>query len=397
MKRILLIEPNSKFAIKSALGISGPPLGLAYIASYLRENARCRIKILDALTLGCTPEDVRREIRAFGPDIVGINVMSTPAIYDAYSYAGIAKELDPKTFVMLGGQHVTFAHRETLEECPHIDAVVRGEGEATALDIVRRLSNGGKLKGCLGITYRQEGSIVENPPRPLICDLDTIPHPAYDLLPMDKYFMGKHRFAAIITSRGCPFGCTFCSSSRLVGRRYRARSAENVVGELELLVNKYQVSEIEFLDDLFTMDPGRVRRITELIRKRALKLTWTCSSRADLVTRFPRMVRWLKRAGCHTVYIGAEAGTQKSLDRIKKGITLEQVKNAVRILKRENLNVLASFVLGIPGETKKDMEKTIQFAKKLGSDFAQFTICTPFPGTPIYEEARKTGRLIARS
>jgi radical SAM superfamily enzyme YgiQ (UPF0313 family) len=394
--KVLLIEPNSKFAIRSALGIGGPPLGLAYLSAYIKKHSDHEVKVLDALTLELAAKDVREEIRAFRPDIVGINVMSTPSVYDAYGYARIAKAVRKGVFVVLGGQHVTFASRETLAECPHVDAVVKGEGEVTFLETVNRLSEGKSLRGCKGTTYRAGKRILDNLDRKMICNLDTVPFPDYSQLPMDRYRMGGHRFGAIITSRGCPFGCKFCASSRMVGRMYRSRSARNVVEELKVLKGQHGVSEIEFLDDLFTMDPKRVKELCGLIRKERLGISWTCSSRVDILNRNPEIARWLKQAGCHTVYVGAESGCQKSLDAIGKGITLKQTRKAVKILKGAGLNVLASFVLGIPGETKDEMQMTIDFAKELDPDFAQFTICTPFPGTPLYTEMKREGRILAR-
>jgi radical SAM superfamily enzyme YgiQ (UPF0313 family) len=394
--RVLLIEPNSEFAIKSALGISGPPLGLAYLAAYLREYSTHTVKILDALTLDCTTEDVADEIRAFKPDLVGMNVMSTPSVYSLYDYSKIVKEVNPDIFIVAGGQHVTFAPEQTLKECKHLDAVVRGEGEETLLELAEILSKKKVLKGCKGLTFRKNGGFVSAPERPLIGDLDTVPFPAYNLLPMDKYALAGRNFAAIITSRGCPFGCTFCASSRLVGKNYRERSAKNVVSEIKMLKRDYGITNIEFIDDLFTLNPKRVKEIGQLLKKEGLKISWTCSSRADIIVRNPEIPGYLKSAGCHTVYVGAESGTQKGLDLIKKGTTIDQVRGAVKKLKAAKLSVLASFVIGVPGETKEDVEKTIKFAKELDPDFAQFSICTPFPGTPLYDQMKKEGRIIAK-
>lgn len=395
--RTLFIAPNSKFAIKSILGVSGPPLGMAYIASYIRENSEHEVRILDALTLNHTPKDIAQEVKRFDPDVVGIGVPSSSSVYDAYETAHAIKEVNPDITIATGGVHMTFTAEEALRECRHIDAVVRGEGEATMLDLLSHLETGRPLKDVLGLSYRTNGGeVVETPRRPLIKDLDSIPYPAYDLLPMDKYRMGTHPFAAIITSRGCPYRCTFCSSSELFGRRWRARSSENIIGELRLLRDDYGVSEIEFLDDVFTLDHVRVEETCSLIRREGLDIRWTCSSRVDTIVRHPQIARHLREGGCSTVYLGAESGCQRILNVIKKGITIEQIKQSIKILKDAGLRVLASFVLGLPGETREEVEKTIDFAAELDPDLVQFTICTPYPGTPLYREAEERGWLLTK-
>jgi radical SAM superfamily enzyme YgiQ (UPF0313 family) len=395
--KILLVEPNSMFAIRRVLGLSGPPIGLALITSYIRKYGKGRydVKLVDALTLNYTQNEFKELVRDFRPDIVGISAISTSAVHDVYEYAKIAKDVDPGIVTVVGGHHVSFTPRETLKECRQIDIITCGEAEATFLDLVDTLDKGKNPKGVKGIFYRNKnGRIIGNPARPLINDLDKVPIPAYDQLPMKLYRMGKDNYIAIITSRGCPFGCIFCSSSRLMGKKYRERSARSIIDEIRVLTKDYGIKHIEIIDDMFVLNTKRVKELHDMLKKEGIIIHWSCSSRVDIVVRNPEMLKYLKEAGCHTMYVGAESGSQKSLNTINKGITLDQTRKAVRLIKNAGMAVFASFVIGVPGETKEDIEKTINFAIELDPSWVQFTVCTPYPGTPLYEYTRGNGMLV---
>ena len=268
--RVLLIRPNGESVIKEVLGATGPPLGIGYIASYVRDKHD--VWILDAMGLNYSEEQVKREIERVNPDIVGISCPATPYVVDVERTAEIVKSVDENIKVVVGGAHVTFMDKQTLRECPWIDFVVRGEGEETMRDLLETLERGGDLRDVEGITYRYKGEIIRTEKRPLIQDLDSIPFPAYDLMPMGAYKIGNFRYSVIITSRGCPFGCVFCSTSHMFGRKWRARSPENVVEELKLLRHKYRVREIEFLDDIFTLNKERAKKNPILADASACKI-----------------------------------------------------------------------------------------------------------------------------
>jgi len=238
--KVLFISPPSKFAIKDTIGIPAIPLGLAYLSSVLEKEGH-KVKIIDAPTLNYDWKNLREETRGFKPDIVGIT-STTSTIYDAYKVAELIKEYNPKIKVVIGGPHVSFTSDDTLKECSSIDIVVRGEGEETMKEVVNSF-NGERLplEEIRGINFRDNGKIVQTENRPFIENLDELPFPAYSLLPIDKYKVGKKQFANIITSRGCPFSCIFCSSSQLCGKRWRARSPENVIKELEVLKDDYNL------------------------------------------------------------------------------------------------------------------------------------------------------------
>lgn len=394
--RVMLVLPPSKFVLKDKLGITSIPLGLAYLAPFLEKDNH-QVRIIDSATLGYKMEDVKNQIEKFNPQLVGVTA-TTSSIYDAYDVAKLAKSLDHKIRVVAGGPHVTFTAPQTLEECPFIDMVVRGEGEETFRELVNSLeSYPGKiafLRKIKGITFRDDGRILETENRPFIKNLDELPFPAYHLLPMDSYRLEHKRFAGIMSSRGCPFSCIFCSSSQFFGRIWRARVPENVIEEIKLLKDKYGVKEVEFLDDTFTLNNKRAEKICDLLIKENLGISWSCSSRVDTISQ--SLIKKLKKAGCHTIYLGIESGSQEILNIISKGITLTQAEKAINLIKRVNLNTFATFIIGIPGETVKTIKKTVDFAKKLSPTFAQFTICTPYPGTKLFQMAKEKGWLLTR-
>ncbi|WP_297500072.1 radical SAM protein, partial [Thermococcus sp.] len=269
--RILLVMPPTESAIKKVVGTTGPPLGLAYLASMVREEHE--VRIIDGIAEDLTFEGVMRIIKRYDPDMIGITA-TTSAMYDAYTVAKIAKNLNENVFVVMGGPHVTFTPELTMRECPCIDAVVRGEGELTFKELVDAVDKGRPLRGILGLSYREgNGKIRNEPPRPLIKNVDGIPMPSYDLLPMDKYVAGRTPFGTVMTSRGCPFNCAFCSSSLQFGKRWRGHSVERVIEELSILRYEYGRREIEFLDDTFTLNKVRAVKIAEAIKREGLDIT----------------------------------------------------------------------------------------------------------------------------
>lgn len=389
--KILLVAPPARSAIKEVLGVTSPPLGLAYIASVL-ENSGEDVKIIDSLAENCTLHDIKREIDSWGADIVGVT-STTPTFYDALKVAKIAKESGAVT--VLGGPHVTFTAKETLSNYSFVDYVVQGEGEFTMLELVRSIKKGEEPKSVLGLSYRaKSGVIKENHPRPPLMNLDALPMPAYHLLPMSKYVFQGYRFATMVTSRGCPFKCVFCSSSRICGKRWRGHSAKRVVDEIEFLMDRYKIKFIEFLDNTFTFDKNRVKEICNEMASRGIDVMWTCSSRVNLFDR--ELAFRIKDAGCQIVYFGVESGSQRILNLMKKGITLEQSVKAIRLAKEAGINTVASFILGMPDESVEEANATIEFATRLNPDYAQFTICTPYPGTELYDYAVKNDLLLTR-
>ena len=389
-----MISPPAQSVVKQVIGTAAPPLGLAYLASITRELG-CDVKIIDSLAEDLTLRDIKAKITKFYPDVVGVTA-TTSMIYDAYDVAAVAKEVNPNAMVVIGGPHATFMASEILQECKHIDVVVRGEGELTFRELLMKLmKNDWDFRDVLGITYRVNDKVRENPPRPLIQNLDYVPLPAYDLLPMDRYRIGKLKFGAIITSRGCPYTCVFCSSSLQFGKKWRGHSVDRVLDELRILRYEYGRQEIEFLDDTFTLNKKRVLAIAEKIIEEGLDITWSASSRVNTFSR--EVGSAMNRAGAHTIYFGIESGSERTLEFIDKRITKEQAMDAAKAAKESGLRALGSFIIGFPYETEEDIRATIKFSNKVGVDLAQFTIATPYPGTKLWDLAVKENLLLTRN
>ncbi|RLF51010.1 MAG: B12-binding domain-containing radical SAM protein [Thermoplasmata archaeon] len=379
---VLLISPPTISAVKSVVGTTGPPLGLAYLASMIREEHD--VRIVDSLAEEFAYKDVEKVIKRYDPDVIGIT-STTSMIPDAYIVAKMAKRINENVKVVMGGPHVTFVPKRTFEECPYVDFIVRGEGEITFKELIDALEKNKDPSNILELSINLGDKVKNNPPRPLIKDVDTIPMPSYDLLPIEKYQVNGVRFGTVMTSRGCPFNCAFCSSSLQFGKKWRGHSDSRVIEELKYLYEKYGIREIEFLDDTFTLNRKRAIRIAERIRKESLDISWSGSSRVDIFTE--EVAEAMKKGGCHTIFFGIESGSQKTLDFIGKGITPEQSVSAVKKAKRHEISALGAFVIGFPEETKEDIKKTIKLSKKVGVDFAQFTIATPYPGTRLWKYA----------
>jgi radical SAM superfamily enzyme YgiQ (UPF0313 family) len=279
-----------------------------------------------------------------------------------------------------------------MEECRYIDIIVRGEGEEATRELIENIEKGAPLSEVKGITFRERNEIIDTEPRSFIKNIDEIPFPSRDLLPMHLYKFNGVKYATMLTSRGCPFKCSFCSSSRLFGGIWRGRSPENVLEEMKIIHEEYSVRNIEFIDDTFTLNQERAEKICDGIIKQGWDVSWGASSRADTLSR--RLAEKMKKAGCWIIYLGIESGSQKILDAIGKRITLEQVKKAVKILKDAGIQILGSFIIGFLQDTKETIKETIKFAKSLSLDYAQFSILTPYPGTPIFDYAKKHGMLL---
>jgi len=362
------------------------------IAAVLEKNGY-HVKVLDRLALKLTENSILREIREENPSIIGITAM-TPTINSAINITRKIKEMNNDTIIVLGGPHVTLFPEETLQRVPEVDIVVRGEGEQTMLELVKTLENGEGLNSqVLGVTYREKDHVRSSPARPFISNLDSLPFPAFHLLPIAKYrphppYGRQLPSIPIVTSRGCPYRCIYCSKS-VFGGKYRANSPMYIADEIEYLIKKFNVREITFYDDVFTLDKKRVFAICEELERRRIEIPWTCETRVNLVNE--ELVKKMKKAGCYMIAYGVESGDQEILNNLKKDITLEQATRAFELTHKIGLQTIAYFMIGSLGETPETIEETIKFAKKLDPDFVQFSITTPFPGTELFNLAVKEG------
>ncbi|MDD1775207.1 MAG: B12-binding domain-containing radical SAM protein [Methanobacterium sp.] len=385
---VMLINPYDENALKNALGFIAPPMNLMYLASSL-EKESCSVKIVDDDLLQMGFEKVSEMAGKLNPQLVGVTA-TTSTIKSALKYVELVKNILPHSLTVIGGPHTTFMPSETLKSSENLDAVVIGEGEETMVDLANHSTkNSQNLDEVKGIVYRdlKSGNIKTTPERPLINDLDSLPFPARHLVPFDSYGTPQKQTGGIITSRGCVYNCNYCSSSLIMGKKFRSRSPDNVVDEIEELINQYQISDIGFMDDTFMLNKKRADDIADEIKARGLDFSFVASSRVDRVDH--SLLQNLKSAGLKTIYYGIESGSQRILDLMKKGITLKNAEDAVKSAKNVDLEVLTSFILGYPGETEEDMNKTIDFSTKLDSDYCQYSILTPFPGTPIYNELKE--------
>lgn len=388
---VVLVNPMDETQVSTKLGLKVPPLNLIYLAAALEKDS-AEVNIIDDDLKQKGPNKLANEISKLDPNVVGITA-TTASINTALNYIdGIKKNL-PNVLTVVGGSHATFLPEDTLKECKGLDVVVIGEGEETIVDLTNNyIKNGFKnLNEVKGIAYKNNGVIKRSESRELIKNLDEIPFPARHLLPFESYGTSEDESGGVITSRGCVFNCGYCSSSLIMGKKFRGRSPSNVVDELEELVNKYKIRDIAFLDDTFMLNKRRAQSIANAIKERGLDISFVASSRVDKVDK--KLLESLKQSGMATLYYGVESGSQRILNLMRKGITLKQAENAVKTAKNVGVDILTSFILGYPGETPDEMDKTIKFAIKLDADYSQFSVLTPFPGTPVYYELKSKNLL----
>ncbi len=384
--KVLLIFPRFRYP-------SGdPPMGVAYLASVLRREG-VDVEIFDATWHRRPMRIIERLIRENGYDIIGISLL-TSMLREAAEIAAAAKQLSPRSLVVIGGPHATVDPEGTLA-LEGVDAVAIGEAELSMLDLVR---NGPRPGQTPGFWFKQGGEIVKGPPAPLLEDLDWLPFPAWDLLDMRRYISLWYQLDAvryglrgtsIMASRGCPYNCTYCQPTlrRLFGRKVRRRSPDSLVAEMLELKGRFRIHGLMWLDDTFLLNRRWMREFCEKVIDGRVGLLWGCNVRADVVDR--ETLEIMKAAGLRVVHIGIETASQRILDQVyRKGITLEQVEEAVSIAKSLGLYVRGYFMLGAPGETYEEVMATIRLANRLPLDDVTFSITTPLPGTYLWEMTR---------
>lgn len=390
--KILLINPSwitDKKSVWSVINPSYPSLGLLYIAAVLLKNGH-DAAILDARAEELTYEEFRARLLALkdAPDFIGLTA-TTRIINNALLSAKICREIFPQARIVFGGVHPTLRPEEVLSN-DFVDYVVRDEGEFAMNELV----SGKPLNEILGLSYRTEAGIVHNPRRPFLENLDDVPLLPTHLLPMEKYHptLGAYKRLpsfGLLTTRGCPGGCTYCYQN--FGPKFRHHSARRLVDQIKALQKDHGIREISFYDDTFTVVRKNIMEFCRLIVEEGVDITWSCFSRVDCVDR--EILQALKDAGCHQILFGVESADPQILQNIKKRINLERVEEVVKMTKEIGINCRLSFMLGNPGETEETMEKTLRYAIKLDPDVVTFNIATPYPGTEMYEWAKKEGYL----
>ncbi|MBU1131194.1 B12-binding domain-containing radical SAM protein [Patescibacteria group bacterium] len=390
MKKVLLINPpwviGENKNLWKQIASCWPSLGLAYIAAVLEHEGH-QVYYLDCSAEHYTVGDLEKVLKNYTDlDFIGITA-TTPLINNALAVADIAKKLFNKVKIVIGGVHASVLPEEVLVH-PAVDFVVIDEGEKTMKELV----SGKEPKDILGLWYKKDNQIVKNQLRPLIQNLDDIPPPAYHLLPMDKYYpaIGSYKrlpAMMLFATRGCPGRCTFCY--RTFRGRVRKRSAKNIIDEIKILQKNYGIKEVAFYDDTFTLFKDVIKDFCDIIIKEKIDISWSCFTRVDYVDE--ELLGIIKKAGCHLILFGVESADEKILQNINKRISLDQVKQVVKLARKIGIETRASFMFGNQGETEETIKKTISFALELDPDEVQFNITTPYPGTELFQWAKERG------
>jgi anaerobic magnesium-protoporphyrin IX monomethyl ester cyclase len=373
-----------------------PPLSLAYLAGALQREG-IEVQILDFLVTRYHPRKIRRKLEEYRPHLVGVTcvTLNYPA---AARMLKVCKDFDPSIVTVIGGPHVTFTAEQTLLRAPWIDVVAIGEGDTTVIELAKAVAGASDFSSVAGIAFADGASVVKTDSRPLIEDLDRLPQPARHLLPLSRY-RALQVPCTVITSRGCPYGCVFCSAHLMFGRRVRFRAPGLVVDEIEALYRDFGFAQINIVDDTFTVNHKHTSQVCEEILRRNLRVNWTAYARVDNMT--PDLVALMKRAGCHAVLFGIESADEKILKTIGKGITPEDMRRGVKIATEAGLSVYTSFILGLPGESPETARNSLEFADELNNNYGatySFHILAPLPGTRLYDRAADYGiRILSRN
>lgn len=376
---------------------SYPPLGLGYIAAVL-EKEGYNVKVFDLVDVPF--DDAERIIENEKPQIVGISCNLTDYRWGSFKLAQIVKRIDPNIKLIMGGSHATHMYQQILANfC--VDVIVRFEGEFTFLDLVKAIERGSDLRDVKGIAFKNEEEIIETEDRPPILDLDSLPFPAYHFFDFDRYvhysspimFKGKNvselKSSNMMTSRGCPFNCQYCSIAKFWPRNCRFRSAKNVVDEMETLFNEHDVVHFNFFDDVFTLNKERVIEICKEIIRRKLDVCWECVTRVDFVST--EMLKWMKKAGCLSISYGVESGSPTVLKTINKRQTRAQIINAFRLTHEAGIYAYILLMIGNPDESERSINETIELLRIIKPDKIRTTLTMVYPATDLYRIYKQSG------
>ena len=404
MFKILLVAPPFYRLMRSHY--NGLDLGLSYIASFLKSNGHEAIiynadfydddHYLDQLKLFANFDhfkvalnnlnhpiwkEVRHAITNIKPDFIGIQIY-TGTFLSAQNVAAIAKDINPSTKIIAGGTHPTLDPIGTIKT-GFYDYIIRGEGEYPVLELLNNIP----LEGIKNLTFKgKNGEIISNPERGVIEDLDSMPFPQ-----RDGFYCGDKKIdkGAIITSRGCPFQCTYCASPKIWNRKVRYRNIDSVFEELEIIVKDLGVSLVRFQDDTFTLKKERTMQLMEKMLSRNLNIKWLCDTRIDRLDK--EMLQMMKRSGCVRLKTGIESGSDKILKKVHKGINVKKIKEVVKMIKESDISLTTYFMIGFPGETDDDIKKTIKLAGEIESDYHSLSVVAPYYGTQVYSDLEKEG------
>lgn len=382
--KVVLVAPNAR-----AHTIT-PPLGLGYLAACVRQGGHEAV-ILDLARERLDARAGAERLSALKPDLIGVGIMSTGYL-PARELIAAARQRLADVPLVIGGPHVTALPEEALADLD-VGLAIAGEAEASLPALVEALAASREPEGIPGLYRRSGGGVAGGGRAPVTEQLETLPFPAWDLIDPRTYpdlphQLLRRRFpvAPVMTSRGCPFDCSFCSSTTLWGRKWRTRPAADVVDEIELLVRDYGVREIHFEDDNFTLKEEHTAGICEEILRRGLDITWSCPNGVRIDTLKDRLLGLMKRSGCYSLGFGIESGSQAVLDKNNKKLKLDRVESQVRLVKKHGIDAFGFFIIGLPGETAATLAETVRFACRVPFDRANFSLLSPLPGSRVFRE-----------
>lgn len=394
--KILLVRPITPR--KMVLNVI-PPIGLGYLATALRKAGFPKIKILDCVKGEINYNDFAEKIREFSPDVVGLQIFShdLPSLIES---ARIIKTYNSKTVIIVGGPHPSGFPKQILKDFPAVDFAFKGESEIGFPLLIRHLKENTSYKQIPGLIWRDSKHQIIVNSQIFPENLDDLGIPAWDLLRPDEYpdapqgiFFKNLPIAPIMVTRGCPYQCTFCAGHTITGRKIRVRSVGHVLSEIKLLYEKYGVREIHILDDNFTFDCEYVKKFCSELLQMDFRISWCCPNGIRLDSLDKEVLKLMKASGCYYVSVGIESGSDRILALMKKGLTREKIIKQIDLIKSTGMDVNGFFILGYPGETKKEMESTIKFSQQLGLKRAAFYNFLPLPGTEIYNFLHKKGEI----
>ncbi len=413
IEKIMLLFPPVRLARETMKEVS-EPLGAAYLAAMVRNEVD--VEIMDAVAesdyerylgddftwYGSSLAEIRARIEKSKPDLVGMTCIFSSVFPVIREVCRELKKIDPGILTIAGGGYPSFLPQYCLAE-PALDFIALGEGETTLLELIRRLRAGSSLSDLDGLAYKDDGRTVVHPKTKWIEDLDAIPFPARDLLPMDLYqkkgiphslSMASKKHAPLISSRGCTSHCIYCSSQNFWGNRYRLRSPQNVVDEIGELINRWGIEEIQFEDDNMTANRERAKTIFREIISRGYKIKFNYPNGVALWTLDRELVDLMVEAGCYEMTLAYESGCQEVVRGIvKKPTNLAKAAEITEYIRAKNIRTDAFYMIGFPGETREQIQETFSFADRMKTDFANFFIANPLPGTEMYETANSKGML----
>lgn len=397
MKSIVFVSPpltlRERYGVDRQSGGETMPLGLAFLAGVTRKEGY-DTHIVDSEVLGLTPEGACEAIMSHNPDVVGFTAV-TISVHNAATVARLIKNRDNRIITLLGGHHISAVPRETMKLFPEFDIGVLGEGEVTIVELLGALKSGSSLKDVKGLILREGEDFFLTGKRERLKELDSLPLPAWDLLPkISEYYcppvhtVKKLPATNLVTSRGCPGQCVFCART-VYENKGTYFGADRVMEMVKDLYYNYGIREIQFRDDNFTVFRKRLLELCGKLKESKLDLAWSCTGRVDTVT--PEILKTMKEAGCWQIWYGIESGSQRILDLVRKGTTIEGIRDAVRWTNEAGIHPCGFFIIGHPGETKESVQETIEFAVALDLAECHASFMTPFPGSDLYLTYKKYG------